>query len=262
MKNGKFDAWCEEATARIRYWRDREAVSAELRAHLEDKYDALVAGGTPPVEAAARALESMGSPREIAPQLGAIHSPWLGWLYSFVRLVGITVLALAVVMGYYSVFDQWVRFSVMTEPTGLYSAVRTPEDIAYYDTPDVQTRLEGYCLRVTEVAVVPEDSLFHASQLHVMVEVTWWPWMWPLDVQDEIWALDSLGTCYSSYDVNGVKGTPRIAFAGGHYGLPGKSIWYFTIANFDCDSQWVELRYDREGRDMVLRVDLDGGGAE
>lgn len=259
MLNTKFDDWCNAATAKIRYWGDRDAVSAELRGHLEDRYDALIASGLSRVEATAKALEAMGSAKEIAPQLGKIHSPWLGWILSIVRLVGITALVWAMIVGWYTGISEWSRW-MRNDARSLYEQVYSVDDITYYDTPNVRTWVDGYCLRVTEVAVVPEDSMFHASQLHVNVEVTWWPWMDGLAVQDEIWALDSNGTYYHSYDINGIEGTPRIAYTGGLFGLVGKSTWYFAIANFDCDSQWVELHYDREGRDMVLRIDLMGGG--
>lgn len=31
------------------------------------------------------------------------------------------------------------------------------------------------------------------------------------------------------------------------------------FANLDPEAQWVELRYDRDGRDVRLRIDLTGG---
>lgn len=263
MLNSKFDAWCDAATAKIRYGGDRDAVSAELRAHLEDRYDALVEAGYSQAEATAKALEAMGDAKAIAPQLGKIHRPWLGWVYSALRIAGISVLVCVLIRCWFVVAYEGHRFVGRdTSAVALHNQVYSVDDITYYDTPNVRTWVDGYCLRVMEVAVIPEDSMFHASQLHVNVEVTWWPGMDGFGAMDEIWALDSHGTYYPSYDINGVRGTPRIAFTGGYFGLEGKSICYFAIANFDCESEWVELHYDREGRDMVLRIDLTGGGQE
>ena len=44
---GKFDlyAWAERAVKHIRFLPDRFGVREELRAHLEDRYEALTAGG-------------------------------------------------------------------------------------------------------------------------------------------------------------------------------------------------------------------------
>ena len=91
-----FEAWCYHAVARIRFKPDREAVFSELKAHLEDHYDDLIAQGHSPDKAKRLALEAMGDPEEIAPQLGAIHKPWLGYLYRFVKWVTIPACAWAI----------------------------------------------------------------------------------------------------------------------------------------------------------------------
>ena len=261
MMNRKFEAWCDQATEKIRYGPDREAVAKELQDHLEDRYDAYVEKGFSHAEATAKALEAMGDAREIAPQLGRIHRPWLGWLLSFTRFVGITLLGCLLIRCWFIVtYEGYRLLDQDTSAVALHNHVYSEDDITFYDKPDVSTWVDGYHLRVIEVAVIPEDSLFHSSQLHINVEVTWWPGMSGFSAMDEIWAVDSNGTCYSSYDINGERGTPRIAYTGGLFGMTGKSICYFAIANFDPDAQWVELHYDREGRNMVLRIDLTGGG--
>lgn len=72
-----FDDWCYHAVAEIRFKPDREAVFRELKNHLEDHYEYLLAQGTVPEKAMTLAMEAMGDPEEIAPQLGKIHKPWL-----------------------------------------------------------------------------------------------------------------------------------------------------------------------------------------
>ena len=79
-----FDWWCKTAVSQIRYGPDNEAVYRELYAHLEDSYDHFLAQGYPAERAQGLALEAMGDPEEIAPQLGAIHKPWLGYIYRLV----------------------------------------------------------------------------------------------------------------------------------------------------------------------------------
>lgn len=153
MLNTKFDAWCDAATARIRYWGDRDAVSAELRSHLEDRYDALIESGLSHVEATAKTLEAMGSGQEIAPQLGKIHSPWLGWILSIVRFVGITVLVWAMIIWFYSI--PWDLGSVPqpARPVYLRSLIHPVWGITNYENPTGQTDLEGCHFQVKEAAL-------------------------------------------------------------------------------------------------------------
>ena len=75
--NEKLKKWCQAATDQIRYKPDRAEVEAELMAHMEDKADALRAQGIPEEELENAVLRSMGSAEAIAPQLAAIHKPWL-----------------------------------------------------------------------------------------------------------------------------------------------------------------------------------------
>ena len=82
MKNYTFAKWCLEAVSQIKYTADRDEVYEELRAHLEDHRDALMEQGIPREEAEKRALEAMGSAKEIAPQLAAVHKPFWGYVYS------------------------------------------------------------------------------------------------------------------------------------------------------------------------------------
>ena len=84
-----FDDWCYHAVAQIRFKPDRQMVFEELKAHLEDSYDHFLSQGYPAERAQRLAMEAMGDPEEIAPQLGAIHKPWLGYIYRFVKWITI-----------------------------------------------------------------------------------------------------------------------------------------------------------------------------
>ena len=85
-----FSLWCQKATEKIRYSPDRRVVCQELMDHLEDHRDALMKQGLTREEAERKSLDAMGSAEEIAPQLGAIHKPWLGYLFSTVRAIAVT----------------------------------------------------------------------------------------------------------------------------------------------------------------------------
>lgn len=249
MKDQDFAAWCETATKKIRYGPDRQAVSAELRAHMEDKYDALIAHGVTPEEAAAKTLESMGSAREIAPQLGRIHRPWLGYLYSITMLIAITVMVPAVVLLGYNGLRRLE--AVLTSDN--VASFANYEESGYYCEPNASIYGEGYYIRIPEAAVVPEEE-----RLYYRMEVFFGPWMDGFVARDYFWAVDSQGNYYRSlHDYE--RGSPGINYRSGMISSSGIQVTTYTLDYFDCDAQWVELHYDRDGRDFVLRIDLTGG---
>ena len=92
-------SWLTAATRGIRFGPDREAVTRELRDHLDDKTADLMrifpdmAGW----EAEALALSRMGDPEEIGAELARIHKPWLGYLW---QASGILLKVLAAVLAF------------------------------------------------------------------------------------------------------------------------------------------------------------------
>ncbi len=57
-----FHYWCSQATKKILYRPDREAVYMELYGHLEDRFEAYISEGLSTKEAMEKALTSMGEP--------------------------------------------------------------------------------------------------------------------------------------------------------------------------------------------------------
>lgn len=252
MENKKFTAWCKEASGLIRYGPDREAVSAELQAHLEDKYDALVATGMDPEGAAAKTLEAMGSPKDIAPQLAAIHRPWLGYLYSTMKFLGIALGFAAVFFCVTALVQQFTHW-LQTEQGDMLAE---HGESGYFCKPDVGVVTDGYHLRVSEAAVDPEES-----RLYFLLTVTWLPWDEEFSSQNDgwFWAKDSEGNYYDSINAARYEeGTRMCDFWSG--GTIGVRVYSMGILGFDCDAKWVELHYDRDDPDAVLRIDLTGGG--
>ena len=261
MLNTKFDAWCDAATARIRYWGDREAVAAELRGHLEDRYDAYVEAGFSHAEATAKAVAAMGDPREIAPQLGRIHRPWLGWVLSILRYVGFVTLCLALWLPLYSGYWQIGATEPEIRPVNLRSIIITDREIDNYENPVGQAQWESCYLRVQEAALFPDGYRFVGPEIQMLVEISWQPWENGFGVEEYIWAKDDLGNVYRPLRYpNEMPDVPCVNCIIYGSGERGKAYLWVTLGNWDPDAQWVELRYDRDGRDMVLRVELTGGG--
>lgn len=251
MANRDFTAWCEKATEKIRYGPDRRAVQAELQAHLEDKYDALIAHGMDAEEATAKTLESMGSAAEIAPQLGAIHRPWLGYLYSLTRFLGISTGLLAAAALCLLFYGSLGGFFVSDQPY----LPRVYENISYYCEPELSAYVDGYYIRIEEAAVGEYEE---ETKFFFQLEIRWWPWMKETHAPNYLWAVDSLGNYYAPYSDSAYV-QPHVVRHG--YSSGGwKQNATMSLEQFDADARWVEICYDRDGRNMVFRIDLTGGG--
>lgn len=247
-----FDDWCYHAVAEIRFKPDREAVFAELKAHLEDHYDDLIAQGHSPEKAKRLAMEAMGDPEAIAPQLGAIHKPWLGYIYRIVKWITIPACALAVFL--LIAFTGSHIHSLIS--TGNYDSLWAEGEGGYYCQPNVTDSSDGYRFKVTEAAVnAPGDTLY------IELQVTYWPWMPQPGIANYFWAQDSLGNYYACRKDVMYDDVPKVAYQGGFYSQFFTSD-HLEISHFDSKAEWVELCYDRDGRDIVLRIDLTGGVAE
>ena len=244
-----FDDWCYHAVAQIRFKPDREAVFQELKNHLEDHCEDLVSQGISPERAKHLAMEAMGDPEEIAPQLGAIHKPWLGYLYRIVKWVTIPACILALFL--LICFGVSHIHSLIS--TGYYDSLRAEGQGGYYCQPNVSDSSDGYRFKVTEAAVnAPGDTLY------LELQITYWPWMPQPGIANYFWAVDSLGNYYACRKDVMYDDVPKVAYQGGFYsqGFESNNL---EIRHFDSGADWLELHYDRDGRDIVLRIDLTGG---
>lgn len=72
--------------------------------------------------------------------------------------------------------------------------------------------------------------------------------------------MDDLGNYYcASYEA--APGVPAVQSSMYHTG-PLTYLHDLYLTDYTSqDAQWIELHYDRAGRDLVLRIDLTGGDA-
>jgi hypothetical protein len=86
------------------------------------------------------------------------------------------------------------------------------------------------------------------------------PWALEQKVLYHIWAVDNFGNRYYNgiMDENREPGNGYISVMESRQGL---TFYRYDLSLHDAstDVQWVELHYDRAGRDLVLRIDLTGG---
>lgn len=274
--NKRFDWWCQTAVDQIRYWPDRDAVYAELYAHLEDLYDAGTDRGLTPEEAAEEALRAMGSASELAPVLGAIHRPWWGYLlFATQCLVWIGIIALCIPLFTFLRFNwpsnnetSWyyenpgqALVNVWEDGTG---ESRRVLDL----TPDVRDSFDGFTFDATRAVMTfhdhytddTQDAYYFWFQVEVS-SVLHWAQLDDIPLHD-FYAVDSLGNTYCTSTESAYTSQRWVS---GNLDCTG----FFTytmdmlLANFcSQDAQWIELRYDRGGRDICLRIDLTGGEEE
>lgn len=244
-----FDDWCDHAVAEIRFKPDREAVFRELKDHMEDHYEYLLSCGYAPEDAKRLALEAMGDPEQIAPQLGAIHKPWLGYIYRVVRWVTIPACIWAVFL--LTAFTGSHIHALFS--TAAYDSLREEGQGGYYCQPNTTDRSDGYTFTATEAAVNAEGDT-----LYIELRTTYLPWMPEPGIANYFWAVDNLGNYYACRRDVMYDDVPKVAYQGGFYSQ-GFGASNLKITHFNSNAQWIELRYDRDGRDIILRINLTGG---
>lgn len=244
-----FDTWCYHAVAQIRFKPDRESVFQELKNHLEDHYEDLIAQGYSPEKARRLAVEAMGNPEEIAPQLGAIHKPWLGYIYRIIKWITIPACAWAIFL--LIAFCGSHIHDIIS--TANYDSLRAEGEGGFYCQPNVTDSSDGYRFKITEAAVNAAGDT-----LYIELQVTYWPWLPKPGIANYFWAVDSLGNYYACRKDVMYDDVPKVAYQGGFYSQGFESNG-LEVRHFDSGADWLELHYDRDGRDIALRIDLTGG---
>ena len=267
-KEQQFTWWCETATTGIRYKPDRKAVSKELIGHLEDAYEDALAKGLSAQEAEQKALHSMGSAHELAPQLAVIYNPFWGY---FLRVCKILLIAL-LVLGILPIWNYGKKLKLQDVPTSsrsfdIYSRASyggdTGRTLLHLSQPDTSFSLDGSRFTVTDVAVFTEtleDGTQSTPRLFLLLRQTS---LLPRTEQNQyisslsslFFLRDDLGNVYNGYDSVGNSIYTNGAQSG---------IFSYThqcgIFQFPAEAKWVELCYERDGRSVCLRISLTGGG--
>ena len=114
----------------------------------------------------------------------------------------------------------------------------------YYDDYS-EYNMDGYSFRVD----VKVSSFFQWAELRRIPD-------------DDFWAVDSLGNVYASYANDGYTWQKALygSVNGTGFFSHTMELWFSNFCSQDAD--WIELRYDRSGRDIRLRIDLTGGDSQ
>ena len=275
MEHLSFARWCETAVSGIRFKPDRARVYDELYAHLLDSFDALTETGAEKDEAETRSLAAMGSPDAVAEQLAQIHRPFWGYVLRAARwlLVISAVLAIFTLprfirnLGINSIrtfsFEEDYFEQREWDRDGLHG------EQVFYTEPMSRDFSDGYRFTLTraaewhETGTLPDGSRADDYGFYLTVEVfNLRPWMQPSEALREFYAVDSLGNRYEASNKSYYGCEPSLAGnAVLRTGLCAVT-WELWLSEY-CShgAEWIELRYDRSGRNVRLRVVLPGGDA-
>ena len=253
MFSREFYYWCRDAVSKIHYWKDRNKVYAELYEHLEDRYETLLDKGYSEKEAEKMALDAMGSAEELAPQLAAIHKPHWAYAAIFTRFVALVMICLCIGYGA-DFFLENVHF--LSSSQDIWDPyTQGGEELVAHVKPKDSVSCDGYTFRVDEAALwrtyydEPTPKAEYFDTLYMRLCVTHpLPWMQENACMDFLWAEDSTGTRYD-----------RLPYLPRRTGI-FTYVYEMNFQELQEDIDWIELHYHRDGRNLVLRVDLTGGG--
>lgn len=265
------DYWLDTATEKIRFGPDRAAVRRELAQHLEDLTGKYAAEGLSPEEAEAAALAEMGSARDIAPELGCIHTPWWGWYWQITRLLLFFALFSAVLYILYPVTRQEI-FRHYHPPEPVSTTVEGP----WGHQTDV---LEEYCVSGSTKQGIYRFSVHNAwleryrpydqngmdtgqdiYRLVLDLRATTWRFWAPCTTSPDLFhysrsAADSSGRTYLCSYTEGALGH---LFSESYRGLPGET-WIRVYLQVDAPTvpNWVEIPLGPD--DSRITVSLEKG---
>ena len=267
MEQPKFK-WCRETIANVRFKPDRDRIWDELIAHIEDRTEDMKSRGYTEEEAETRAVAAMGDPAEVGKQLNAVHKPWLGWLWVASKVILIPCLVvLAWVMLTTYPFSQFGYDDSRFWETGSSEYVTVMKL-----NPTCEDKSDGYTFTVSHAKLTHTEAHTAEDQrgpyqvkentyLSLIVQATrLLPTAEECRAFHDFYAVDNLGNRYESvYDLVRYEQ----AFVG-NYDMknPWTTMYRCWIEELDHAAEWVELRYDRDGREIILRIDLSGGDRE
>ena len=261
-----FERWCARAAGSIRIRSDREEVFAELYAHMEDQYEELLEAGCSEADAENEVVSAMGDPGETSRQLERIHRPFWGYALRAARWC----LVLSVLLGLFFLpaYVQGLNIAsrhTQTQDEAYFGESREEEEcfdlLIFYTEVGYRDRSDGYTFTVTRAAErssgfkeAPEDA-----QSTLYLEVTVFnprPWADACASLQEFSAVDSLGNVYPS-----ARYANRIPFLTGTWRRTGlfTYTWIIMLKGYRSrEADWIELRYEKSGRDVRLPVSLRG----
>ena len=267
MRKLLFQSWCNRATSGIHVSPDREIVSRELFDHMEDHYQSLIAQGISEGDAKAQTVAAMGNPDALAPMLAAEHPPFWTRLLHFLRRALLILCCVTLLMfGFYILETEFfdpVRqsFNPAGEPN-----ISGETQLLSSGEPGVRTVSDGYTLTIDYAAhwrrTYPSTNGETLTRDYLNLQVTARtpiPWASAPGHAQWFWAVDSLGNYYYSAYEDSLASEPAVAVENYHTGVFTYVHDFWLSPYVSQEAEWIELHYDRDGRSVILHLDLQGG---
>ncbi len=258
MSEKAFEHWCREATSLIRFTPDRKAVHDELMAHLQDRRDAFMEQGKDEAAATQAAVDAMGNPWELAAQLAQVHKPFWGYAYKITRIAAI-ILCSILLLSTVNIGGNMLRFYEEYNDGGQILSAFPPDgsdwEIVMLVHPDQDVYTDGYRLRLADAILWQQGS---ELRLSFIIQQYHLPTQEPSVFLTNCYAVDNLGTHYEYLGNYAVQGS-YFSLRGNSSVHCGKAMHLEIRGIPSTDIQWLELRYERDGRNIAFRIDLTGG---
>lgn len=243
--------WCRDAVSQIFYMPDKNKVYGELLDHVLDRHESFVAKGMDEQTAADKTLEAMGDPKILAAQLGAIHRP--GWAYAMV------ITRIVVVLLFFVTLFGLVKFAhdqyYLWKDCEICSAdpcLQQIEERIFYAESNVKCKSDGYTFSV-------EKAAKWNNRIVIRMKVTNpRPWARASTMPLHMWAQDSNGVRYTSHSQSGRKDDNAVHVSMDQEGLTAHCYDFYLYGSME-DVNWLTLGYDRDGRNILLHIDLTEG---
>ncbi|HIR84432.1 MAG TPA: hypothetical protein IAA56_03740 [Candidatus Galloscillospira excrementavium] len=258
-----FSRYCDQVCAHVRFRPDHPAIRAELMAHLEDRYRAILdrQPNLPLFEAGDRAAAAMGDPAELGRALDAAHSPLLGWVQIWVhRLLCAVAAATALLIFVPYILSPDLLSSLWSRQPYDEFLLNEAEEatvVADFDC-GAFVSTEDYTFTVERTVVQQRDSslslycTIHALHLN--------PWLRNPYLDDGVWAVDDLGNRHPSWEEPDYDGTLSV-WSG--FSSPFRTHYIAAVNSIPAEASEITLIFDRYGKNEIyLTIPLRGGESD
>ena len=255
--------WCSDAALGIRVSPDKELVAQELYDHICDRMAELIHQGLSGDEAEQAVMEIMGSPLQISAPLGQLHRPFwtlaLRWAH---RIMVVLALVTLLCYGIHYLDTTFFRNSIVKFDPSAPPAISGSHQLLWKENPNTRQTLDGYRIRAYQTSLWHSTSLDDEQRLLLNIQLKISnpiPWSETPSFGPWIRAEDSLGNQYVCSGLDSPAREPAIQAIQYHTGPTAYilDLWIFQYVS--QDAQWLDLHYNRGGRDLTFRIPLTGG---
>lgn len=267
MDKYEFKFWAEKAVSGIMFPPDREKVYRELVDHLEDHYAFLREEGLDDNAARQASVEAMGDAYEIAPQLAQIHRPFWGYFLRVTRVILVIVSIITLIpfgihvwnTDYGLPLSHWPDSNVLSMATYGEGTGRT---LLHMSKPNITQKSDGYTYTLTNAVYWKNDEYDNSVFFVYIKEFHPLPWAEHGAAGEWFQAEDSLGNIYECYYEHRPDEESPVLYSWGNETSPFSYTYaMWTGTDVPEAAEWIDIRYTRDGRNLVWRIDLTGGDA-